>query len=143
MKNKGKILAIDFGDNNVGLASCDEDRQMVFVKGCITDYKSLDNLFEQILQVCEEESIKEVVFGIPHGVDGEETDQTERLRKFGKQLSHFLGEKYRVILKDESFSSFEAQNLMREMNDPDSKKKYSDHEMAAKIILERHLKKTY
>lgn len=143
MKNKGKILAIDYGDNNVGLASCDEDRQMIFVKGCIKDFKSLDNLFEEIKKICEEDGIHDLVFGIPHGNEGQETTQTERLRMFGKRLSHFLGDQYRVILKDESYSSFEAQNAMREMNDPDVKKKYSEHEMAAKVILERHLKKTY
>jgi len=61
--NKGKILAIDFGEKKTGLAVSDATQSMIFGKGVLSGYKSLKGLFERILAVCREDLIVEVVFG--------------------------------------------------------------------------------
>lgn len=137
MANKGKLLAIDFGNNNVGLAVCDEMQKFVFGRGVITNFKSLDNLFEQILELCQDENIVEVVMGVPLDEEGQETDQSRRLRDIGSRLEEYLGT-ITVEYQDESFSSFEAAAAVA---DPDLRKKYSEHELAAVVILERFLER--
>ena len=47
MQNKGKLLGIDFGENNVGLAVSDESQAFVFGRGCIRGFKNLKNLFSE------------------------------------------------------------------------------------------------
>jgi len=137
VQNKGKLLAIDFGDKNTGLAVCDVSRTMVFGRGVLKGYKSLEALFEQIMGICMDENIAEVVFGVPCGHDGFDTPQAERMRSIGGRLEDYLG-KVQVVFQDESFSSFEADSFSM---DEKLRRKYSQHELAAMLILERYLQK--
>jgi len=62
-------------------------------------------------------------------------EQSLRLREIGSQLEEYLGT-ITVVYQDESFSSFEAAAAVK---DAHLKKKYSEHELAAAVILERYL----
>ena len=139
MKNRGKILAIDFGRKTVGLAVSDEDQAMVFGRGVIKDYKSLAHLFGKIRSFCEKEGVIEVVMGIPVGRDGEDTPQTERIRGFGEKLQEYLGD-IPVEFEDESFTSFEADEFLDKiLHIRGRERKESVDELAAVLILKRYL----
>lgn len=135
MENKGKLLAIDFGDRNTGLAVCDESQTFVFGRGVLSGYKRLDELFEKIVVLCQEENIVEIVFGVPLGKEGEETEQSRRHRDIGSRLEQYIGT-ISVVYQDESHTSFEANSVVK---DPKLRKKYSEHELAAVVILNRYL----
>lgn len=137
MKNSGKILGVDFGEKHVGLAVCDESRNIVFGRGVFENYKNLENLFRMIKVFCENNNIVLVVFGVPTGDRGEETVQTERYKKIGRKLGIYLGD-INVDFQDEAFSSFEAR---KSINDSPVNVAYSEHELAAVAILERYLEK--
>jgi len=140
VKNKGKILAIDFGSRTVGLAVSDEDRSMVFGRGVIRDYKSLIGLFGKIMEFCLKEKIVGIVMGVPSGKDGEETAQTERIRGIGGKLDEFLGD-IPVEYEDESFTSFEADDYLANIRGVrGTDRKPMEDELAAVIILKRFLK---
>lgn len=140
MKNRGKILAIDFGRKTVGLAVSDEDQTMVFGRGVIRDYKSLARLFEKIRDFCRKETVVEVVMGIPVGREGEDTPQTERIRGFGEKLQEYLGNDIPVAFEDESFTSFEAEEFLEKiLHIRGRDRKQSVDEMAAVLILKRYL----
>ena len=136
-KNKGKILGVDFGEKHVGLADCDESRSLVFGRGVLENYKSLENLFRMIKAYCDDNNIDLVVFGVPTGGIGEDTMQTERYKKIGKKLEVYL-ENIKVEYQDEAYSTFEAQKLL---HDNPGASGYTDHELAAVAILERFLEK--
>lgn len=125
-------MALDFGDNNVGLAVSDEMRQFVFGKGVLRDFGSLEKLGEMLAEIVEKEGIVEVVFGLPMGAKGEETEQTARYRSIGERLQGMLGG-IPFSYVDESFSSFEAGEAGR------SKKLFNEHEQAAMEILRRFI----
>lgn len=140
MKNRGKILAIDFGAKTVGLAVSDEDQMMVFGRGVIKDYKSLAHLFEKIKEFCVKEDVIEVVMGIPVGREGEETAQTGRIRGFGEKLQEYLGKEIPVEFEDESFTSFEADEFLDKILHVRGRdRKQSEDELAAVLILKRYL----
>lgn len=124
-----KILAIDFGDNNVGLAVSDDAGMIAFGKGVIKDFKSLKNLAEQIGTIIDREKIDLIVYGLPLNADGEQTDQAHRLRKIGEKLAELLNKKFLFV--DESFSSFEARQKFGS--------NYSEHELAAMSFLQKYL----
>jgi putative Holliday junction resolvase len=140
VKNKGKILALDFGNRTVGLAVSDEDRTMVFGRGVIRDFKSLAGLFGRIAEFCMKEGIVGVVMGIPSGKEGQETPQTERIRGIGEKLGDFLKD-IPVEFEDESFTSFEADDYLSGIKGVRGRdRKQMEDELAAVIILKRYLK---
>lgn len=139
MKNRGKILAIDFGQKTVGLAVSDEDQTMVFGRGVIKNYQSLVFLFEKIRAFCEKEKVAEIVMGVPVGQDGEDTPQSERIRGIGVKLEEHLGD-IQVSFEDESFTSFEADEFLDKILQVRGRdRKESEDELAAVLILKRFL----
>jgi putative holliday junction resolvase len=138
MPQKGKILALDFGRSAVGMAVSDEDRQMVFGRGVIRDYKSLANLFAEISKFCLDEKVSEIVMGVPIGGDGEDTPQTEKIRSIGEKLEKYLGN-IPVNFEDESFTTYEADEFLSLKGVKGSRRKETEDEIAATIILKRYL----
>ena len=137
MKNK-KILAIDFGESNIGLAATDSGANLVFGKGSLKRGKSLDDIFKKIKGFCDEEQVVKVIFGLPKGKNAEDTEQTERYRRIGRKLSDYLGNIF-FEFEDESFTSYEAREMSAGFEDDLLKTQYSEHELAAMIILRRYL----
>lgn len=132
-------MAIDFGSRTVGLAVSDEDQTMVFGRGVIRDFKSLNGLFGKIREFCIKENVVEVVMGIPSGKDGQETPQTERIRGFGEKLGELLGD-IEVVFEDEAFTSFEADDYLAKIRGVRGRdRKQMEDELAAVIILKRYL----
>lgn len=133
MNNKGKVLAIDFGKNNVGLAETDVGRLIVFPAGVLTGFNSIKELGNKILDRCLEKNIVAIVFGLPMGETGDETQQTQRFRNIGKTIIDVVHEKDESVefhYVDESFSSFEGEKMGGVA---------TGHEKAAVKILERFL----
>lgn len=139
LPKKGKILALDMGRNSVGMAVSDESRQMVFGRGVIRNFQSLTRLFAEVKSFCEKENVQEVVLGLPIGGDGEETLQTERIRSIGEKLEAYLGG-IPVEFEDESFTTFEANEFLGGVPGINGRKrKETEDEIAAVIILKRYL----
>lgn len=138
---KGKVMAIDYGGAKVGLAVSDGDRQMAFGRGVLRDH-SKEKLVGEILKIVENEGLNQVVIGLPLGPNGEETDQTQRIRDFGLLISE-IAVKCDVTISidyiDESFSTFEANQRMREMGLDLAQRKATEDEMAAIILLQRYI----
>jgi putative transcription antitermination factor YqgF len=140
VKNKGKILAVDFGWQYVGLAVTDADRTVVFGKGVIKDYGSLAKLFVKIAEFCAKEQIVQVVMGVPTAEDGKNTEQSEKMINIGKKLEAALKD-IPVSFEDESFTSYEADRFLRSIKVKNSEKKDTEDEIAAILILKRYLAK--
>ena len=130
---------MDIGRNAVGMAVSDEQRQVVFGRGVIRNYKSLAHLFSEIKSFCTKENVELVVLGLPAGKEGEDTPQTERIRSIGEKLEEYL-EGIPVEFEDESFTTFEANEFLGGVAGVKGrKKKETEDEIAAVIILKRYL----
>lgn len=120
-----KILGIDFGLRNIGLAIAYNDLIEPF--GQIR-FKNFQTVLKEIQKILEEEEIEKIVVGISEG-------------KMAKRTKEFVGKlqgriKRPVFLMDESFSSREAREKMLEIFKPQKKRKKQEHQIAACLLLE-------
>jgi putative Holliday junction resolvase len=137
-KNK-KILAIDFGTKITGLARFCEGRDLSPYPYDSLKYVNDDRLISEILNIVKESSTEIAVLGVPKLLDGTETSMSKKIRDFGQKLEDKLGS-IPLYFQDESLSTFEAEERMRESPRYNFKvdKKQIDA-LAASIILEDFL----
>jgi len=139
----GKILAIDWGEKSVGFAVCDEGQNMTFGRGVMKG-STLPKIFLFVLELVKLEKIVKIIVGLPLSQDGEDTAQTQKIRRIMDELSQYLREsqfQVQVPLEfvDESFSSHQAQKILLEVGIPSLKHKQTEDEMAAIVILQRYI----
>jgi putative Holliday junction resolvase len=123
-----KVLAIDFGLRNVGLAIF--EGQLVEGYGQIK-YKREKELLEKISKVCKKEKFTDLVVGLPAG------KLEERVRGFGQRLEKETGIK--VSLVEEDFTSKQAVEKMVEAGKPMMRRRKEIDKVAACLILENWL----
>jgi len=131
VKNK-KCLGIDFGDQQVGLAyNVDE---IIYPCGVIRQYKSLNRLIFLLREVSKKNEIELLVFGLPFAIDSQDTPQVSRIKSIAQRIAQ--GVELPLVFQDESFTTFEAKNWLRE-NEMIDLTHLTDHEVAAIFILKR------
>jgi len=126
-KTSGKILGIDYGTKNIGLAISDQQQQQAFVYDTL---KMSRRLFAEIKAICAKELVDKIIVGLPLGLQGEYTDKTNEVIYFSEELEERTG--LIVETQDERLSTVEALKL----NDGQGR-----DESAARIILQQYLDK--
>lgn len=129
-----KILAIDFGEKRIGLATAIVELKVALPFG-ILENRGIKKLLADIAEVCRKEEITQIVVGLPMGLGGTKTKQTEKTEKFIIALKEYL--EISVDAQSEVFTSREAHGIFK---DAGMKKKHID-ETAAALILEDYLQK--
>ncbi|MFA5051350.1 MAG: Holliday junction resolvase RuvX [Patescibacteria group bacterium] len=79
------ILAIDYGNQHIGLAIADSKLKIVF------PYKVLENqgdkfLFDSLQEIVKKEKIEKIIVGRPMGMQNNLTDQTKITDEFVQKL---------------------------------------------------------
>ena len=135
----GKILAIDYGSASIGLAVSDEARIMAFSRGVLRKLTK-EEAISKVVALVNDEHIKLVILGLPMSAEGGETPQTSKIREFGDKLAQELS-KLDVPLEyvDESFSSFEAQKMLENLNVKALDRKKTEDELAAVVLIRRYI----
>lgn len=123
-----KYLGIDYGQKKVGLSL--SEGQIASSYKVITIH-SLQEALSKVLQVIKQESVDQVVIGKP-----ESGLSLKITQNFIAELKKYIP----VIEADETLSSFQAKNLMLELNKP-KKLRQQDDSVAAAIILQNYLDK--
>lgn len=142
MNHQSKLLGIDYGASSIGLAITDQTRQFVFGRETLSLKKGLLPALQKLKELCTEEKIQSVVIGLPLDEEGNETDQSQKIRTFaGKLKSTIPG--LEVYFQDESFTSFEADQVLAEAGISAKENKIHQDELAAILILKRYLKLKY
>ena len=128
------ILAIDFGRRRIGLAIADSPNSPAFPLDVI-ERVSLSRDLAQIRQLAESRGVTHLVAGLPLNMDGSEGPSALAARKFGGQLSEYLG--LPIDYCDERLTSFEARERLAPRTS--RRRKGAIDAMAATIILEEWL----
>lgn len=122
-----RILAIDYGTKNIGLAVSDEQKKFAF------PYKSAENNFAQLKKIIrlaiEEKDVSAIVVGLPVKFDGSPHEIAADILKFADKLKKEFG--IPIYFEEERFTSAQARKLH-------GKSKYN-HAVAASFILENYL----
>jgi putative Holliday junction resolvase len=129
-----RVLGIDKGDARIGLAVSDESRTLASGYGFI-QFKSYDELVDNILSIAEKEGIDEFVIGLPINMNGSKGFQAAKSERLAEALRGKT--KYPVNLYDERLSTVEA---ARQIHASGKKvRKGRIDEVAATIILQAFL----
>ena len=135
-----KILALDLGTTTVGIASTDA---LGIAHGRETfrfETGNFKKAREHILEICQKEGITELVLGVPYYESGDLSPHAKSCLRFKEDL---LKANPNLIIHeiDESYSTLDADEKLKEMNLSYEKRKALVDEYAAVVILERYLHK--
>ena len=108
-----RLLGIDPGKKNIGLAICDEN------KAVATPFKTLiknnsESLFKEIDKIIQENKIKGIVIGNPLNMDGSLGRSAQSSMDFAKNLSRNIT--IPITLWDERLSSEGAFKMTKDLN---------------------------
>jgi putative Holliday junction resolvase len=131
-----RILAIDYGDKNLGLAI--SDRLQITAQGLekyrLRSKKEDLDYFKDLVTRFE---IAKIVMGLPLRMDGSTGSRVDKTKAFALWLEESLS--IPVVYWDERLTTKEAFRILREQGaKPRQKKQYKD-QISASLILESYL----
>jgi putative Holliday junction resolvase len=100
-----RILAIDFGEKRVGLATSDATGRLATPRRTLSR-KSDEAVLDEIARFCRDEEIGLTLLGIPRSPEGVESPFAARIRSFSKKLQAKTG--LPVKFHEETLTSVEA-----------------------------------
>jgi putative Holliday junction resolvase len=134
---KGRLLALDYGTRRIGAALSDPLRILARGWGLIEREKEGEAHLDTIRSIIEDEQVTAIVLGLPRNADGSEGPMVTAVRAFGARLEELTG--LPVHYSDESYSSLEADEILREKHRDPKKRKAERDVIAAQIILRHYL----
>lgn len=135
------LLAIDYGQKFTGLATYRVGSDPYPLTYGRVPYHSDKKLIAEILNICSQEDIDVIILGVPKLLDGKETTMSKTIRDFGDKLKARWNGVEAFFTQDETLSSFEAKERMKNSAQFDFKIDMNRiDEVAACIILEDFLK---
>ena len=131
-----KIMGVDYGDARTGIAISD---LLCSIVGSTTVIHSRrdEKTITEIQKLVQENSIGEIVVGLPKNMDGSEGPRAEVCRSFAERLKEATG--LPVAMWDERRTTVEAHNILSERNYHGKKRKNTVDAVAASLILEGYL----
>ncbi|MBN1272766.1 MAG: Holliday junction resolvase RuvX [Candidatus Aminicenantes bacterium] len=133
-----RILAIDYGDKNIGLAVSDPLFLTAQSLGRYKKKTAAEDAF-YFRQLSFQYDIKEVVIGLPLRMDGSEGSRAEITRRFGRWLKEVLN--IPVFFWDERLTTKEALDLLSLRGTGLKEKKQKVDQVSAALILSSYLEK--
>lgn len=131
-----RILGLDFGSRRIGVALCDE--LGMTAQGIATiARKNRETDLGAIADLVRRHGVEQIVVGYPLRLDGSEGIQCEKINRFVRRLERLLS--LPVIRWDETLSTKEAEDLLRERGLRQEKRREAVDRIAACLILQRYL----
>ena len=113
IENNSRLLGIDPGSKNIGIAICDE-RKVVATPLKIIKKKNFQILLKEIKDIIKENDIKGVVIGNPINMDGSSSKSSQSASDFAKNLSKNIT--IPIVLWDERLSSEGSFKITRDLD---------------------------
>lgn len=133
-----KILAIDYGEKNIGLALSDDEQKFAFAYNTLQVDKRRQTtnktakIMVDLKKICQLEKVIRIVVGLPIGLNGNNTKKTEEVFAFVKELEEELN--LPVETEDERYTTVAAARL------PQKNARNID-ELSAQILLAGYLER--
>ncbi|MCP2604622.1 Holliday junction resolvase RuvX [Candidatus Aminicenantes bacterium AH-873-B07] len=131
-----RILGIDYGEKNIGLALSDELGIIVRPLG---KYKRRNKKKDKdyFLKLIKQHNIQQIVIGLPLRMDGSKGTQAHQVERFGNWLKEIT--QLPVNYWDERLSTKQAFDILKEHNIKYKKGKKLKDQISAVIILSSYL----
>ena len=131
--NNSRLLGIDPGKKNIGIAICDENK-VVATPLKVLQKSKFEVLIEQINQIIKENDIKGIVIGNPINMDGTLGKSSQSANDFAKNLSKNIT--IPITMWDERLSSEGSFKITKELGTNVSNRVNKLDENAAAFILQ-------
>ncbi len=131
-----RVMAVDYGTKAIGLAICDELQLTVRPLTTIR-HPELNQAPQRISQLAEEYDIETLVVGLPLNMDGTSGEAVEKVKAFVAELQPQVSVPIKLV--DERLTSYEADQILREMGVGLKERKAKSDEYAAVLILQDYL----
>ena len=128
-----RVLAIDYGDQRIGLALSDESATLCGRAWTVHEW-DLSRAVEAIADAAREHGAGMLVLGLPKNMDGTEGPRAEKTREVQRLLQEATG--LEVALWDERRSSIEAHAILHANGRREKKHRKTVDAVAASLILE-------
>ena len=133
-----RILCLDVGDKNIGVAVSDSSRTIA--QGiCSIKFPScsIQEKVNRIKELVSSREIGIIVVGMPLDLKGREGEQAKKVREFAILLEEKVN--IPVIFSDERFTSLAAERFLKEGGLSIYKRKKLKDKVAATILLQNYL----
>ncbi len=130
-----RILGIDYGLKRIGLALSDPLGIIASPYQTIPN-NSLKSVLDRLQAIITEKDVNKIVLGLPIGMKGQETEQTERTRKFCALLQTL---QIPIEFQDERLSSVTAKKSLIQQDIKTGHNKALVDQRAAAILLQHYL----
>ncbi len=127
-----RILAVDFGEKRIGLATSDASGQLATPRLTLGRRDDV-SAAEEIVRFCRDEEVELVVFGLPRSPEGVESPFAARIRSFAAKFAR--SSPLPVEFHEETLTSREAASRL-----PPGAAREEVDRAAAAVLLEDFLK---
>ena len=131
--NKSRLLGIDPGKKNIGIAICDENASVATPLTTLKKNK-LESFLIEINKIIDENQIEGIVIGKPINMDGSVGKSAQSALDFAKNISKNIT--IPITFWDERLSSQAAFNLTKDLNISISNKIINLDKNSAAFILQ-------
>ncbi len=131
-----RVLGIDLGDRNIGLAVSDK---LLITAQALDRYrvKSKDEDKKYFKELVEKYEIVEIVVGLPLRMDGSIGTQAEKTKIFAHWLEKTL--RLPVVFWDERLTTVQALKILSQQKTKIKRKKILKDQISATLILSSYL----
>ena len=134
---RGRMLAIDWGDRRIGLAVSDPTGTVASPAGFIPRRLGKRAPIAELVRRAGELAVVGVVFGLPLDEDGNDTPRTVEVRRVGAELAKRTGLPVRYV--DERYTTTVALRTVRELGGSTRRRKGDVDALAAAVLLQHAL----
>jgi len=131
-----RIMAIDYGDERIGLAVSDLLGMLCGEAWTMKEW-DMDRAARRISEEAAARQVERLVLGLPKNMDGSEGARAEKSRAFKEKLEAESG--LPVVLWDERRSSIEAHAILHANGRREKQHRKTVDAVAASLILEGYL----
>ena len=132
-----RILGLDLGEKNIGVAVSDELGWTAQGLGSIQRGGTIENDLDKIKVMVQKYGVEKIVVGLPRNMDGSIGNQARKALNFAEVLTGRLS--LPVETWDERLSTVAAERLLIEADVSRKKRRRVVDKMAASIILQGYL----
>ena len=103
------VLGLDVGEQRVGVALLRAEVQIPLPLSTLQ--RSAEDFWGQLRKLVEGNQVATIVIGLPRGLDGQETGQTQAVRSFAAELQEQLN--LPIVWQDEALTSVKAEETLQ------------------------------
>ncbi len=131
-----RSLGLDIGDKRIGVALSDP-QGILASPFTIINRKDERLDIEAIVDIVNQQQVKQIVVGLPRSMDGSIGKQAEKVEAFTQRLSDHT--EVPVEFRDERLTTVSAKRLRQAVNRKKTREKVRHDAIAAALILQGYL----